>query len=125
MKHVCPSQQEIKVFMTPGTSIREVAIMRSIKHPNVVSALSYIFKGPDRLYIIMEYCPCTLYSMLTDRLIQHKPLSKLQIKDIMKQILSGVEYLHNQGLIHRDLKSENILLSMEGKVKIADYGLAR
>lgn len=66
MKHVCPHKEEVKDFCTPGTSIREIAIMLKLDHPNLVKAYGYIYKGPDRLYIFMEYCPRNLYTILQE-----------------------------------------------------------
>ena len=52
-------------------------------------------------------------------------LAPERIKDIMWQILSGVDFLHSHRIVHRDLKPQNILVSREGQVKLADFGLAR
>ena len=99
--------------------------MLKLDHPNLVKAYGYIYKGPDRLYIFMEYCPRNLYTILQECAKYKRFLTPSQSKAMIKQLISGVAYLHSQGIIHRDLKSENILMGRDGQLKIADYGLAR
>ena len=64
MKHLLPRQEEIELFFTPGTSIREAAIMLTIDHANLMPAKQVIFNGPERFYILMEYCPRNLHSVI-------------------------------------------------------------
>ncbi len=125
MKHICPSADEVSLFFTPGTSIRELSIMLEINHPCVVSARDYIFKGGDRLYIIMEYCPRSLASYISKRRKNKHLFAPCEVKKMMKQLLEGMAYLHSIGIIHRDLKPDNILIDVSGNLKIADFGLAR
>ena len=90
----------------------EINVLKKIKHPNIVK-LYDLKADKEYIYLVMEYCNGgSLYDLLNNYKEKYgKPFSEDIVKYFMKQILLGVECLHNHGIIHRDLKLENILLS--------------
>ncbi|PIC27770.1 hypothetical protein B9Z55_019925 [Caenorhabditis nigoni] len=99
---------------------QEIMVIRECSHPNIIAYFgSYIRR--DRLWIVMEYCGG---GSLQDIYHLTGPLSELQIAFVCRETLRGLNYLHNMGKIHRDIKGANILLSSNGDVKLADFGVA-
>uniref|UniRef100_A0A669DA64 Cyclin-dependent kinase 21 n=1 Tax=Oreochromis niloticus TaxID=8128 RepID=A0A669DA64_ORENI len=113
----------------PAFMIREVALLRKMQHfnhPNIVKLLdaSAVPVGVSLdLTLVLEYIDQDLSTYLSKA-----PASGLScdcIKDVMQQLLQGLDFLHMNMVLHRDLKPENVLISSRGEVKIADFGLAR
>uniref|UniRef100_A0A8R1IS64 non-specific serine/threonine protein kinase n=1 Tax=Caenorhabditis japonica TaxID=281687 RepID=A0A8R1IS64_CAEJA len=99
---------------------QEIMVIRECSHPNIIAYFgSYIRR--DRLWIVMEYCGG---GSLQDIYHLTGPLSELQIAFVCRETLRGLNYLHNMGKIHRDIKGANILLASNGDVKLADFGVA-
>ncbi|KAM9267663.1 uncharacterized protein FYN16_005677 [Cariama cristata] len=98
---------------------REPRIHQMIKHPNVVR-LYETLETDNSYYMVMELC---LGGDLLDRICDRKRLAEREVRRYTRQILSAVEYLHCQGIVHRDLKIENFLLD-ENNIKIVDFGLS-
>lgn len=107
----------------PVACAREISILKSCSHENVVQ-LKEVVVGEqlEKIYLVMEYCEQDLASLL-DNL--EKPFSESEVKCIVIQLLRGLEYLHANFIIHRDIKVSNLLLTDMGCLKIADFGLAR
>lgn len=98
--------------------LNEVGIMKESSHPNIVNLVG-AYHHCNKIWIAMEYCDGgTLKELLTI------DLSESQMAFVLRQVLEALSYLHSQHRIHRDLKSHNILLNMNGDVKVADLGLA-
>jgi eukaryotic-like serine/threonine-protein kinase len=101
--------------------IREARSIAQLSHPNVVSVYD---QGADghQLYLAMEYVRGrTLRQLLTER----GKLSPRESLDIIESVLAGLAAAHEAGIVHRDVKPENVLLAEDGRVKVADFGLAR
>jgi serine/threonine protein kinase len=92
-----------------------------LKHPNIVE-LSDVIQSEGRLYLVFEFVDKDLKKYLE---ACNGPLSSQLIKSYSIQLLRGLEYCHVRGIMHRDLKPQNILVSRDGRLKIADFGLAR
>lgn len=107
----------------PIACAREISILKSCSHENVVH-LKEVVVGEqlEKIYLVMEYCEQDLASLL-DNL--EKPFIESEVKCIVIQLLRGLEYLHANFIIHRDIKVSNLLLTDMGCLKIADFGLAR
>jgi len=102
---------------------REVQILRKLDHPNIVKFLGADLDSSSHVFrIFMEYVPG--HSM-SDHLKLFGKYSEESIKEISRQILHGLAYLHSQKVVHRDLKSGNILISDKGVPKLADFGSAK
>lgn len=98
----------------------ELSIHESLKHPNIVEFIEY-FKHRGDLYIIMSLCE---NKSLRDYVKMRSHLTTDECRYFIWQILMGVCYMHDQGVIHRDLKLTNVLLDGDMRVKIGDFGLA-
>uniref|UniRef100_A0A915ATY1 Mitogen-activated protein kinase kinase kinase kinase n=5 Tax=Parascaris univalens TaxID=6257 RepID=A0A915ATY1_PARUN len=99
---------------------QEIMMMRECRHPNIIAYHgSYLRR--DRLWIVMEYCSG---GSLQDIYHMTGPLSELQIAFVCRETLKGLHYLHSKGMVHRDVKGANILLTHLGDVKLADFGIA-
>lgn len=113
----------------PQFMIREVALLRKIEHfnhPNIVKLMSVSAGWQNHKFdmtLVFEYIDQDLTTFLSRA--SEKGLAKDKIKDVMRQLLSGLDFLHTNSVIHRDLKPDNVLVSSRGEVKIADFGLAR
>jgi p21-activated kinase 5 len=95
----------------------EVVILRDYHHPNIVETYnSYLVN--DELWVVMEYLEG---GALTD-IVTHSRMDEEQIATVCKQVLKALAYLHSQGVIHRDIKSDSILLASDGRVKLSDFG---
>eukprot|EP01062_Namystynia_karyoxenos_P037518 TRINITY_DN27315_c0_g1_i1.p1 TRINITY_DN27315_c0_g1~~TRINITY_DN27315_c0_g1_i1.p1 ORF type:complete len:892 (+),score=220.98 TRINITY_DN27315_c0_g1_i1:73-2676(+) len=96
----------------------EIAVMKSLEHPNIVK---YYFteRSGDQVHIFMEYVPG---GSLWQCLQQFGALSELIAGAYTEQVLVGVQYLHSRGVIHRDIKCANLLLTCSGLCKLADFG---
>ena len=79
----------------------------------------------DKIYIVMDYMEHELKALLDYERYNHQKFSISEIKCLMQQLLSGVEYLHQHFIFHRDLKTSNLLYNNEGFLKICDFGLAK
>ncbi|XP_076633083.1 serine/threonine-protein kinase polo [Colletes latitarsis] len=99
---------------------QEISIHQNLKHKNVVGFYSF-FDDPLNVYIILELCRKRSMMELHKR---RKALTECETRYYMKQILDGVHYLHQNKIIHRDLKLGNLFLSDDLQVKIGDFGLA-
>ncbi|KAF6205314.1 hypothetical protein GE061_019484 [Apolygus lucorum] len=95
----------------------EVVIMRDYHHPNIVDMYESYLVG-DELWVVMEYLEG---GALTD-IVTHARMDEAQIATVCKQCLKALAYLHSQGVIHRDIKSDSILLAADGRVKLSDFG---
>lgn len=104
-------------------TLREIRLMRCLgAHENIISLKDLSMReDKDELYMMMELADTDLH-----RLIQSScPLTEGHIRVIMFQILSGVKAMHDNGVLHRDLKPGNLLLNKDCELKITDFGLAR
>ena len=109
---------------------REIEILMKTDHPNIIK-LYEIFESPNSLYLIMEEC---YGGELFDRILQHienqEMYSEKDAAEIIQQVMSAIEYCHNNGIAHRDLKPENLLYLKKGSeennpLKVIDFGLSR
>jgi eukaryotic-like serine/threonine-protein kinase len=92
-----------------------------LNHPNIVQAFDVGHEG-DLYYFVMEYVEGrTVY----DDIVKHKRYSEAEAINIVIQVAEALEHAHTRGLIHRDVKPKNIMITKEGVVKLADMGLAR
>jgi len=95
----------------------EVVIMRDYHHPNIVEMYDSFLVG-DELWVVMEYLEG---GALTD-IVTHARMDEEQIATVCLQCLQALAFLHSQGVIHRDIKSDSILLAADGRVKLSDFG---
>ncbi|KAJ8466587.1 hypothetical protein OPV22_029139 [Ensete ventricosum] len=104
--------------------LREIALLRLLDHPNVIRleglALSRVPTSTS-LYLVFDYMEHDLSGLTA---LPGVRFTVPQVKCYMKQLLSGLEHCHSQGVLHRDMKCSNLLLNKEGILKIADFGLA-
>lgn len=97
--------------------VNEILVMRSSKHPNIVNFMnSYLHEG--YLWVVMEYMEG---GSLTD-VVTYNMMTEDQISVVCRETLQGLVHLHQTGVIHRDIKSDNVLLSMNGDIKLTDFG---
>ena len=101
--------------------IQEARSAARLAHPNVVNVFDQ-GQDADMAYLVMEYLPgITLRDLLKD----YGRLTAEQTLDILEAVLSGLAAAHKAGIVHRDVKPENVLLADDGRIKISDFGLAR
>lgn len=100
----------------------EAAVMAKLQHPNLVGLIDYV-EEEEGLYLIMEYVEGKGLDEVLKGLEQ--PMSIDRANGIMKQILKGFAYAHECGVVHRDVKPANILLTDKDEVKVLDFGIAK
>ena len=101
--------------------VNEIRILRTINHPNIVKFYEKI-EEKHRYYLVTEFCEG---GDLFTKLAVHKRFPERDVALIVKQILTGIYYLHMKNIVHRDLKPENILISgSNSQIKISDFGSA-
>ncbi|SCU86135.1 LADA_0D12530g1_1 [Lachancea dasiensis] len=97
----------------------EIDLLKNLKHENIVKYHGFIQKS-HQLFILLAYCS---QGSLRD-LIKRGPVEEMECKTYIKQTLCGLQYLHEQGVIHRDIKAANLLLDGHNVVKLADFGVS-
>lgn len=99
---------------------REIALLTMVNHPNIVQGLA-VLSSKKKLFLVMEYVDGgDLHSMLASR----GKLSEQEARELFCSLVVCLDYCHRQGIYHRDLKLENILITSSGQLKICDFGLA-
>ncbi|XP_016067767.1 PREDICTED: cyclin-dependent kinase 10 isoform X2 [Miniopterus natalensis] len=107
----------------PISSLREITLLLRLRHPNIVELKEVVVGNHlESIFLVMGYCEQDLASLLEN---MPTPFSEAQVKCIVLQVLRGLQYLHQNFIIHRDLKVSNLLMTDKGCVKTADFGLAR
>lgn len=99
----------------------EIGLLRDLKHKNIVQ---YLGSNSDEshLNIFLEYVPG---GSVASMLVNYGPLGESLVQNFVRQILTGLSYLHTREIIHRDIKGANILVDNKGSVKISDFGISK
>ncbi|KAH7243258.1 kinase-like domain-containing protein [Fusarium redolens] len=111
----------------PVTGLREIQILKDCQHRNIVTMEEVVvgddISRPDNsLFLVLEFVEHDLKSILED---MPEPFLSSEVKRLLLQLTSGIAYLHDNWILHRDLKTSNLLLNNRGQLKIADFGMAR
>lgn len=100
---------------------QEARLLARMQHPHIVTIYDFGTTAADHLFIVMEYVPGTTVA----ELMKKERLSALQVVEIATQVCEALEFAHDHGVIHRDIKPTNILLDDRGRARVADFGLAK
>ncbi|KAK4814436.1 hypothetical protein QYF61_018534 [Mycteria americana] len=102
----------------PISSLREITLLLQLRHPNIVELKEVVVGNHlESIFLVMGYCEQDLASLLEN---MQTPFSEAQVKCIILQVLKGLQYLHENYIIHRDLKVSNLLMTDKGCVKIGE-----
>ncbi|MCZ6890958.1 MAG: protein kinase, partial [Chloroflexi bacterium] len=99
---------------------REARLAASITHPNVIRIFD-VGQSEDAHYMALEYLPLSLHSLIQTQ--GHFPVDRAV--EITLQVAMGLEVAHDQGIVHRDIKPQNILIGFDGEAKVTDFGISR
>lgn len=113
----------------PITALREIRILQLLKHQNVVNLIEVCRtkatasnKYKPTFFLVFDFCEHDLAGLLSNINVK---FSLGEIKKVMQQLLNGLYYIHNNNILHRDMKAANVLITKNGVLKLADFGLAR
>jgi len=106
----------------PSTAIREISLLKQLQHPNIVR-LYDVVHTEKKLTLVFEFLDQDLKKYLDA--CGDNGLEPYTVKSFLYQLLQGIAYCHQHRVLHRDLKPQNLLINMEGELKLADFGLAR
>ncbi|EZA61755.1 hypothetical protein DMN91_004290 [Ooceraea biroi] len=126
-RHDC--QVAVKIvskFQAPGEYLtkflpREIEVVKGLKHPNLIRFLQAI-ETTHRVYIIMEYAQ---NGSLLDVIRRDTYIDELRSRRWFRQLLESIDYCHDRGIVHRDIKCENLLMDHHFNIKLSDFGFAR
>ena len=105
----------------PVTAVREIKLLQSLTHGNIVQLQEVMVEKND-CFMVFEYLSHDLTGLLNHPTFRLEHAHK---KHLAKQLFEGLDHLHRRGVLHRDIKAANILVSNTGQLKLADFGLAR
>lgn len=105
----------------PSTALREISLLRELSHDNIVQ-LKDCVQSDGKLYLVFEFLDRDLKKYMES---VSGLLSPELVKSYLYQCCRGLAFCHARGVMHRDLKPQNLLVSKDGKLKLADFGLAR
>lgn len=103
------------------TALREIKLLQELNHPNIIGLLD-VFGQKSNVSLVFDFMDTDLEVIIKDNTII---LTLSHIKSYMLQTLKGLEYLHNNWILHRDMKPNNLLINNEGVLKLGDFGLAK
>lgn len=113
----------------PITALREIRILQLLKHENVVNLIeicrtkaNHFNRYRSTFYLIFDFCDHDLAGLLSNVNVK---FSLGEIKKVVQQLLNGLYYIHSNKILHRDMKAANVLITRQGILKLADFGLAR
>ncbi|KXN66426.1 Pkinase-domain-containing protein, partial [Conidiobolus coronatus NRRL 28638] len=104
----------------PSTAIREISLMKELKHKNIVNLLDVVH-SEMRLLLVFEFMQCDLKKYMEQNGTSGA-LKPATCKKFMKDLLEGIAFCHESRVIHRDLKPQNLLIDSHGNLKIGDFG---
>ncbi|XP_019057974.1 PREDICTED: CBL-interacting serine/threonine-protein kinase 21 isoform X6 [Tarenaya hassleriana] len=99
---------------------REIQTMKLLRHPHIVR-IHEVIGTKTKICIVMEHVPG---GQLSDKLAYRNKLKESEARKLFHQLIDAVDYCHNRGVYHRDLKPQNLLLDAEGNLKVSDFGLS-
>ncbi|KAM3381985.1 mitogen-activated protein kinase kinase kinase YODA [Capsicum galapagoense] len=121
MKEVTLFSDDAKSKESAKQLAQEIALLSRLRHPNIVQYYGTETVG-DKLYIYLEYVSGgSIYKLLQE----YGAFGEAAIRSYTQQILSGLAYLHAKNTVHRDIKGANILVDPNGRIKLADFGMAK
>ena len=109
----------------PVTALREIQCLNAAKHRHIVHLREIVTgegSAKEDVYLVMEFLEHDLKTLQDD---MEEPFMPSEVKTLLLQLGSAVEFLHDHWILHRDLKTSNILMNNRGEIKIADFGMAR
>ena len=113
---VAIKQMDLDKQLKKDLTLNELLVTRASRHQNIVNYIdSFLYK--NELWIVMEYMEG---GSLTD-VVTANPMTEGQIAAVSRETAQGLQHLHKHGVIHRDIKSDNVLLSLTGDIKLSAY----
>ncbi|BGO92471.1 hypothetical protein NBRC10512_000258 [Rhodotorula toruloides] len=103
------------------SAIREVKFLRELRHPNVIELLD-VFSNKSNLNLVLEFLDTDLEAVIRDKALVFQGAD---VKSWMLMTMKGLDFCHTNWILHRDMKPNNLLISADGVLKLADFGLAR
>ncbi|KAI9763469.1 MAG: hypothetical protein M1840_000483 [Geoglossum simile] len=107
----------------PVTGLREIQTLMESRHPNIVNLREVVMGDRNEdVFLVMDFLEHDLKTLQEDML---EPFLPSEIKTLLLQLVSATEHLHSNWILHRDLKTSNLLMNNRGQMKVADFGMAR
>lgn len=107
----------------PVTGLREIQCLQAARHKHIVDLKEVVVgSGVDEVYLVMEFLEHDLKTLQEE---MQEPFMPSEVKTLLQQLTGAVGFLHDNWILHRDLKTSNILMNNRGEIKLADFGMAR
>lgn len=105
-----------------ANQLQEIRLLRRLRHPNIIALIECRLKGP-KVYIFLEHCTFVLHDLLQEQADGRFHCSQM-VRNLFGQLATGLAYLHSVGIVHRDVKPQNVLITNCGTVKLIDFGVS-